>query len=394
MAEVLAVSLRAGHILLENGANTYRVEESIRRLGLSLGAERMDVVVTPAGIVASTIWGMNHRTRIERVSKVGIGLSRLGAVEDLIARAEEGELNVAELEAELNSLQSSPPVYNRWGVAVGTALGCAALGISFGGSPRDFGVIFLAVFLAQLLRSMLHKTQLGPFLTTALVAAFATEVATVVSRLTDATGITIVASVLLLVPGTLIGSAISDLFNGDTGQALTRAASALLTIVAATAGIWPIVLWMEVTPESLALPGQPDPLIQAAMGALGAIGFAVMFGVPRRFLPGVAVVGLAILFSRTLLLPHVSPELANVVTGIVLSATAAVLTTRVSTPTPLLAVPAYVLLVPGVVFLRGVLNFVSKEYVVGLACFVQAGLVLLAVAIGTAVFGGLTRMRT
>ena len=75
---MLGVALRAGQVMVENGANAARVEESIIRFGRSLGAERMDVFVTPGGIVVSAIARKQHCTRVVRVARTGIDLNRAG----------------------------------------------------------------------------------------------------------------------------------------------------------------------------------------------------------------------------------------------------------------------------------------------------------------------------
>lgn len=41
MRDVLATALRAGQLMVENGANTSRVEETVHRLATALGADRM-----------------------------------------------------------------------------------------------------------------------------------------------------------------------------------------------------------------------------------------------------------------------------------------------------------------------------------------------------------------
>jgi uncharacterized membrane protein YjjP (DUF1212 family) len=64
LREILAIALQGGQLLLENGAETWRVEETIQRLGVGLGAEWMDIYPTPTGIIISTVAGDEHRTRI------------------------------------------------------------------------------------------------------------------------------------------------------------------------------------------------------------------------------------------------------------------------------------------------------------------------------------------
>ena len=49
--KLLNVSTQLGKMLLENGAEIYRVEESIQRMGLAYGAKEVDVYAVPTTII-------------------------------------------------------------------------------------------------------------------------------------------------------------------------------------------------------------------------------------------------------------------------------------------------------------------------------------------------------
>ena len=51
--KLLKVSTLAGKILLESGAETYRVEETIVRICLAFGAENAESFVIPTGIIVT-----------------------------------------------------------------------------------------------------------------------------------------------------------------------------------------------------------------------------------------------------------------------------------------------------------------------------------------------------
>jgi hypothetical protein len=70
LRDILAIALQGGQLLLENGAETWRVEETLQHLGVGLGAEWMDIYPTPTGIIISTVAANEHRTRIRRVTNL------------------------------------------------------------------------------------------------------------------------------------------------------------------------------------------------------------------------------------------------------------------------------------------------------------------------------------
>ena len=51
MNKLLHVSTYAGRIMLESGAETYRVEETMSRICLAYGIEKVDVFVIPTNII-------------------------------------------------------------------------------------------------------------------------------------------------------------------------------------------------------------------------------------------------------------------------------------------------------------------------------------------------------
>ena len=50
--ELLNITTRLGQMLLENGAEIYRVEESIQRMALAYGVKEVDVYAVPTTIIA------------------------------------------------------------------------------------------------------------------------------------------------------------------------------------------------------------------------------------------------------------------------------------------------------------------------------------------------------
>ena len=53
--KLLNVSAQLGKMLLESGAEIYRVEESIQRMGLAYGAKDVDVYAVPTTIIITIL---------------------------------------------------------------------------------------------------------------------------------------------------------------------------------------------------------------------------------------------------------------------------------------------------------------------------------------------------
>lgn len=400
LRDVLTTALRAGQLMLENGANTARVEETVHRMGTALGAEWMDVYVTPQGIIASAVSHHEHRTRIQRITKSGVDLSRVAAVMDVSRRTERGELTIGAALEQLDLIGQQPRLYGMWITTVAVALGCAGFAVLFGGGLGEFVVVLLAAACGQTLRHSLLHRNLDRLMTTAVVAACASALALVfaealplIAPIGVKPAVAITGSVLLLVPGVLMVSSTADMVRGDITSGVARATAALLAVMSIGAGIWATLLISQAT-VALETALQPNLLVALLMALLAAGGFGVLFDVPYRVLPFAALTGMLAYAVRWLIAYFGGPvEVAFFFAGLTIGAMAELLARRLRTTSSLFAIPGYIPLVPGAIAFRAVLRFVEADYTAGLADAVRAVLLIIAIAVGLGTVNALARLR-
>lgn len=393
LREALNTAIRAGQIALENGANTARTEETVHRVGTALGADWMEVQVMPSAIIATAVSHGEHRTRIQRIVRGVVQLSRYSQVYSLVKRMEGGSLDCQETTEELERIAGQSRLYGFWPTVLAVGLGCAAFVILFGGGPAEFAVVLATAAAAQAFRHSLAFPSLGKYLTTALVAAFATGVAWRLSLALYLSQTVVAASLLLLVPGVLMVSSTADLFRGDILAGISRAVSALLTVTTGAAGVWAVLL-AGGTELKVSIVSPSSIWLIFAMGTLAGGGFAVLFDVPRQQLPLAALVGgLGVVVRWVAVqggLPLVAAcFLAGAAIGLAAEGLAA---WRRTTPS-VFAIPGYIPLVPGVVAFRAVLAMVRENYTQGLDDLVKVGLILVAIAIGMGLVHALVTIR-
>jgi uncharacterized membrane protein YjjP (DUF1212 family) len=386
---VLGVALRAGQVMVESGANAARVEEAIIRFGCALGAERMDVFVTPTGIVVSAIAREQHRTRVVRVEKTGIDLNRVAE------RASTGELSRPQLLTELERIASQPRLYGHLTTILSVGAACAAFAFLFGGYPLEALVAGGAAGVGQAVREVLVRLRFGRLAMTFLVAVLAAALALLGSRWLElpAPGLAMAASVLLLVPGVLMVSSIVDMFRGNSLSGIVRATSSVLIIGTIAGGLFVVLL---LSSPHLALTTRTPPPLWAAtlLAATAALGFAVLFDVPRRTLWGGALtgaVGVALRNGLLLLFPGVPHEAAMLAAGFGIALVSGVIAYFMRMPTGTFTIPGFIPLVPGVLAFRAVLGFAEQDYGAGTSNLVQLTLRLAALAAGLGTAQALTR---
>jgi uncharacterized membrane protein YjjP (DUF1212 family) len=391
----LAVALQAGEILLENGANTGRVEETVQRIGAALGVAGIEVYVTPTGIIASAAAHGEHQTQVLRVMGSGFDLSRVAAVLEVSRGVVAGRLDREAAGMALEKIAAQGRVYPQLTTALALSIGCASFAALFGGEIRAIGATAIAAGAAQLLRARLLRANLGRLLPVGIVAAFASGLGLALALVFGAPAPTLamLSSVLLLVPGALMVSSISDLFRGDTIAGLARAAAAGLTISAVASGIWAVLLFTGIRISSAAA---ARPLLPLALllAFTATIGFAVAFDVPRRTLLASALTGMLAYGAREAAARlGFTPEAAIFVAGIAVELQAELWARALKQPTSIFTIPGFIPLAPGTLAFRTVLDFVNGDYVAGTADFARTAILTFALAAGLGTVTALARMR-
>ncbi len=216
LRDVIDLALWAGQLLLQSGAESQQVEETVHRLGTGLGCDWLDILVSPNVLVITAISDGEFRTKVRRVVNIGVNLRVVVEVSALVQRVLAGELDRHELRIELQLISHFEPSYSRWTVALAVGIACAAFSSLFGGDWIIFGITFVAAGLAMLLRQELHKRHFNPFLTVVLSAFVAETVASIAPllQLGNEPRLALISAVLLLVPGVPLIHSVQDLLKG------------------------------------------------------------------------------------------------------------------------------------------------------------------------------------
>ena len=106
---VCELALYAGHILLESGAELFRVEDTIRRINDAYGIESDNAFVLSNGIFLTAGSGREGLfARVEHIPIDSSHLDRVAAVNQLSREIAEGRHTVPEARAILEGIQKSP----------------------------------------------------------------------------------------------------------------------------------------------------------------------------------------------------------------------------------------------------------------------------------------------
>lgn len=224
LRDVIDLALWAGQLLLQYGADTDRVEHTVHHIGTALGANWLDILVSPNALVVTTISGEEFRTKVRRVVTLGVNLAIVCEINDLSHRIVSGEVDRFKARAELVRISNLRPYYNRWVILVAVGLACAGFSRLFGADWATFAVTFAASTFAMYVRQEMSRRHFNPFMVVVVTAFAAGSIASsaTVFRLSPEPQHALAASVLLLVPGVHLINSLQDMLRGHMVTGLVR----------------------------------------------------------------------------------------------------------------------------------------------------------------------------
>ena len=339
--EVLDLALMAGHILLENGAEIYRVEETIDRICGYYGVNSENAFVLSNGIFL-TAGGARESffAKVQHIPVSGTHLNKVAAVNQLSREIVEGKHTIQDAYRILEEIRTMPGK-KRWMQTLASGVGSAAFCIFFGGTFGDSLAAFAAgicLYLYVLWLSVPHLSKIvGNIGGGALV--------TVVCCLLYLMGVgenlnfMMIGTIMPLVPGVAFTNSIRDVADGDYISGSVR----MLDALAIGVGIGFSLISLVPGSGTLQEMGQlAEGSGSGAMGGIemfgqlakeilsavvGTVSFSVLFGVPREYYPYCGFIGGAgwlVYCLAELFLPGSGPCFVATAVVILLSRTAAV----------------------------------------------------------------------
>ena len=236
---VSELALKAGHILLESGAELFRVEDTIRRIHAAYGVESDNAFVLSNGIFLTS--GSSREDLFARVEHIPIAsshLDRVAAVNQLSREISEGRHTVAEADALLDGISRSPEKKNLLRILASGA-GSGAFCFLFGGTAPDALAAFLTGLLLYAVILYPLRRPVSKIVSNLLCGGIVAGCAVLLTSLGLGENLDAVVggSIVPLVPGLAFTTGIRDIGNQDYISGSVRMLDALLTIFSVALGV-------------------------------------------------------------------------------------------------------------------------------------------------------------
>lgn len=391
--------LRTGQLLVEASADTNRIMRDMLRAASYLGIPEkwLHIHITFTMLMVNVSDNGEHSiTKFQKCQKHGINMTTLSLVSKLSWKAIEEDYSLDQYEEELNAIASRKRNYTPVVVAIGAGFACGGFCKLFGCDWVAFFITSLCAFIGFRARAYCIRFGINTYMSIAIAAFISTCLAYFSHYIpwTETPWHPLLACALFIVPGVPMINFVDDMLDNYILVGLTRALNTFLMVGAMTFGIaFAISIFQVDDFTELSMRPHSSYFVYAVAAAISAMGFSMIFNIPRRLLPVVAVGGIIAVCTRN----FVNFELGQ---GLIIGSFAgSVLVSLIAVkavhwfhvPNHVLTIPSVIPMVPGVYMYRllfGLLNFnnlTPDTMLVTIQSGLTSGITVLGMAVGVAI---------
>lgn len=234
-SEEIELLCLAARIVLESGGETYRVEETVRRMAEGLGLRGVNVVAFPTSLFVAD----GRNALVCRVTHRSTNMKRLAYANDISRRVASRDMDAAQARQALEETARlpSPP---QWLLVLMYGLTAASFTLLFGGDIGTFIVAFFIGALVQLVQPVFSRIEMSTLFAN-FAGGFITALCAHVLHLFIPYGsinAVIVGGIMPLLTGLLMTTAVRDTMYGDLVSGVARVVEALLLCTSVALGVY------------------------------------------------------------------------------------------------------------------------------------------------------------
>ena len=225
----------AAQLLLENGSETYRVEETARRMAKGFGIGEINIAAFPTSVFLEA----GGRAFVRRISRRGTNSRRIAMVNEISREVEQGRLSPEAAGCALEKVRKTPGFSQRT-MILAYALAAASFCLLFDGDAATFAVTFAIGVLVQAIQPLFAHIQMGVLLGNFVggwLTAVAAQMLYGVLPIYNVNA-AIIGGIMPLLSGLAMTTAVRDTMYGDLISGMTRALEAMLLATAVAIGVY------------------------------------------------------------------------------------------------------------------------------------------------------------
>ena len=221
----------AGRIIMENGGETFRAEETVSLMGQALGLEDVEGFAVPSGLFISFRWAEESVSSVLRVRRGGTDLSRVDAVNEISRELVQGRIDAGHALKALERIRKEAPRHRKLMSVLGSGICAAGFSLMFGGGVQEFLLAACVGFMNQALALLLERVHMQTLVTMLLGSFLATLLPNLYRYALGPVNLeAVIAGALMpLLPGLAMTNAVQDTMRGDNISGVSHFSSAVLT---------------------------------------------------------------------------------------------------------------------------------------------------------------------
>lgn len=236
--KVLEIAIEAGQMLLSNGGEAYRVEETIEKICGSYGL-KCECMTISTGILVSIIDGEDEKiTSLKRIKQRGVDLHKIELINSFSRELQENPLEYEDAKTKLKEI-SNNPVFSYKIRLFSASMTSFVYTLFFNGTVYDALVstfIGLGIYIIQEKISKMGFFQFFEFFFSGFIIGGISIIIGLFLPFVDKNNV-IAGSIMILTPGVAITNGIKDTLYGDFISGIAKLGEAILIISAIGAGI-------------------------------------------------------------------------------------------------------------------------------------------------------------
>jgi uncharacterized membrane protein YjjP (DUF1212 family) len=221
-------------------AETRLIIQTTERLAKAFGYPNTEVVVAPTHIIVSVNTDNESSSLQKRIDAIGINMHNLNYLTNLCLLVEAKECTLEELEKHLADIKH----FAYHPLLMCFVIGMATLSFAFlnGGGYQACLVGFFSGFFTMAFRLYLQSKRLFLFFIFTMCGFFATAITLLINKYIYSLSendlkVSLIVSVLLLVPGFPFINGILDIFKGYSSMGVSRLFTAIILLACVCVGI-------------------------------------------------------------------------------------------------------------------------------------------------------------
>ena len=222
----------AGKIIMENGGETCRAEETISRMGEGFGLEEVESFAVPSGLfIGCRGEDGTPVTSVKRVRRLHRNLTRVDETNQVSRLVFAGEMNCEEALAKLRKIETMPGAFpGLWSLPASFLCACGFTALFGGGwlAVAVAGVVAAFVQGVEMIMARFRSRGLAASILGGLLTALLPHLLEMAVPGLQ-TELVIASAIMPLVPGLAMTNAVQDTMRGDIVSGLSHGTQAILT---------------------------------------------------------------------------------------------------------------------------------------------------------------------